>query len=163
MKRHPALREFSDDHHQGLVHARRLRRAASGEEGEPSEVARAFLDFWREDTSEHFRKEEEVLLPVLARHGGDVEAGSVVEMLAQHARVRGLVMQLSDEVSGGDVRPETLRSIGELLEAHIRLEERRVFPEIEEFLPEEALGEVDARLRVLETGSGAEPWVPGEG
>jgi hypothetical protein len=29
MKRHPSLREFSDDHHQGLVNARRLRRAAS--------------------------------------------------------------------------------------------------------------------------------------
>ena len=48
-------------------------------------------------------------------------------MLAQHARIRGLVMELSDEATSGNVRPETLRNIGEELEQHIRLEEREVF------------------------------------
>ena len=71
MKRHPSLGPFSDDHHQGLVNARRLRRAASGEGGNTASTARDFLDFWQSDTSLHFRKEEEVLLPVLARYGGD--------------------------------------------------------------------------------------------
>ena len=70
MKRHPSLRPFSDDHHQGLVNARQLRKAASGEEPYAANTARNFLDFWQRDTSHHFRKEEEVLLPVLARHGG---------------------------------------------------------------------------------------------
>ena len=68
MKRHPSLRQFSDDHHQGLVNARRLRRAASGEGASSADTARDFLDFWQRDTSLHFRKEEEVLLPVLARY-----------------------------------------------------------------------------------------------
>jgi hypothetical protein len=48
----------------------------------------------------------------------------MVKMLVKHARILGLVMQLSDEYAGRDVRPETLGEIGELLEAHIRLEER---------------------------------------
>jgi hemerythrin-like domain-containing protein len=60
----------------------------------------------------HFRKEEEVLLPVVARHGGDVTLEPLVEMLKEHAKLRGLVMRLSDEVVGGKVRPETLREIG---------------------------------------------------
>lgn len=51
MKRHPDLREFSDDHHQGLVNALRLKRAASGEGVTPEKAARTFLKFWREDTS----------------------------------------------------------------------------------------------------------------
>ncbi len=87
----------------------------------------------------------------------------VVEMLGQHARIRGLVMELSDEVRNGVIRPETLRGIGELLETHIRLEERQVFPMIEETLPEEALKEVASRLKVKEAGPRAEPWVPNEG
>ena len=66
MKRHTSLRQFSDDHHKGLVNARRLRRTASGEGGNPAGAARDFLEFWQRDTSRHFRKEEEVLLPVLA-------------------------------------------------------------------------------------------------
>jgi hemerythrin-like domain-containing protein len=78
--------------------------------------------------SGHFRKEEEVLLPVLARYVQDVlDRRSVVKMLAKHARIRGFVMQLSHEYAGRDVRPETLGEIGELLEAHIRLEERAAY------------------------------------
>ena len=75
MKRHPSLRPFSDDHHQGLVNARRLKRAASGEEPHAANIARDFLEFWRRDTSLHFRKEEEVLLPVLPRYGAISASG----------------------------------------------------------------------------------------
>ena len=89
MKRHPSLREFSDDHHQGLVHARRLRKAASGEGDNSADTARNFLEFWQSDTSLHFRKEEEVLLPVLARYGGDLGEQPLLQMLTQHALIRG--------------------------------------------------------------------------
>ena len=102
-------------------------------------------------------------MPVLARYGGDVGRGPVVEMLAQHAQIRGLVMKLSDEVRNGVVNPETLEGIGELLETHIRLEEREVFPMIEEVLPEEGLTEVASRLKVKGAGPRSEPWVPKEG
>jgi hemerythrin-like domain-containing protein len=163
VKRAAQLRSLSVDHHHGLVNARRLRRVASGEEGAPEEVTRAFLEFWQKDASSHFRREEEVLLPVLARYGGDLGREPVVSMFAQHARIRGLVMDLSDEVTGGGVRPETLRSIGEGLEEHIRLEEREVFPLVEYTLPREGLEELAARLEAKEAGPRAEPWVPTEG
>ena len=165
MKRAPELRDLSDHHHRGLVQARRLRRAAAGEEANmPEETAEAFLGFWQEGTTTHFREEEEILLPVLARYAEDLLGReSVVEMLLQHSRIRGLVMGLSDEIKVGDVRPETLGSIGELLEAHIRLEEREVFPAIEEALPEEGLREVDARLEAKKSRPHTEPWVPAQG
>jgi hemerythrin-like domain-containing protein len=165
MKRAAELRDLSDHHHQGLVQARRLRMAATGEEANPlAESAEAFLKFWQEGTAAHFREEEEVLLPVVARHGGDLLGREpMVEMLVQHACIRGLVMELSDEVRDGAVRPETLRSIGDLLESHIRLEEREVFPMVEETLSEEALKEVASRRAVKATGSRTESWVPMEG
>jgi hemerythrin-like domain-containing protein len=165
MKRAPELRDLSDHHHRGLVQARRLRRAATGDEATmPEETAEAFLEFWQEGTTTHFREEEEVLLPVLARYREDLLGREpVVEMLLQHARIRGLVMGLSDEVKGGSVRLETLGSIGELLESHIRLEEREVFSTIEEALPEEALREVADRLEAQKSSPHTEPWVPGQG
>jgi iron-sulfur cluster repair protein YtfE (RIC family) len=123
MKRAPELGKLSEDHHHGLVNARRLKKVAEGEEeGAAEKTARDFLDFWQKDTSLHFRKEEEVLLPVIARHGGDVTREPLVEMLEEHAKLRGLVMRLSDEMAGGRIRRETLREIGEQLEEHIRLE-----------------------------------------
>ena len=163
MKRHPSLRPFSDDHHRGLVNARRLRRAASGEENNPASTAKDFLDFWQRDTSHHFRKEEDVLLPVLARYGGDPGERPILQMLTQHARIRGLTMQLSDELEQNRIREDTLRNLGEQLEAHIRLEERHVFPLIEQTLPEHALQEVAYRLDVFEPGPPHERWVPAEG
>jgi hemerythrin-like domain-containing protein len=163
MKRHPSLTEFSDDHHQGLVNARRLRRAVSGEGGNSADSARDFLEFWRRDTSLHFRKEEEVLLPVLARYGGDIGERPILQMLTQHALIRGLAMQLSDELKQGRIRDDTLRNLGERLEAHIRLEEREAFPFIEETLPEHALQEVASRLEIFEPGPPHEPWVTAEG
>ena len=165
MKRAPELRDLSDHHHRGLVQARRLKIVATGDEANmPEETAEAFLEFWQEGTTTHFREEEEVLLPVLARYREDLLGREpVVEMLLQHARIRGLVMGLSDEVKDGSVRLETLGSIGELLETHIRLEEREVFPTIEEALPEEALREVADRLEAKKTQSHAEPWVPAQG
>jgi hemerythrin-like domain-containing protein len=164
MKRTAEVRGLSEDHHHGLVEARRLRRAVSGEGVDPTETSGAFLDFWQNDTSTHFRKEEEVLLPVLARHGGNLLGQEqVVEMLAQHAEIRGLVMELSDEVEGRGARPETLQTIGERLEEHIRLEERKVFPMLEESLSREALEEISARLDTFESGPRTESWVPSWG
>lgn len=146
MKRHSSLRKLSDDHHGGLVQARRLRRAAAGEGESPAEVAHAFLHFWEKDTGPHFREEEEVFLAVFARYGGDLDAEPIREMVADHARIRGLVMTLIEEDRSGEVSTDTLRKIGERLEAHIRLEERRVFPLVESSFSERGLNEIGARL-----------------
>jgi hypothetical protein len=49
------------------------------------------------------------LLPIVARHGGELSEEGMIEMLVEHARIRGL----GDEVTHG-VRPETgLRSGGQ--------------------------------------------------
>jgi hemerythrin-like domain-containing protein len=163
MKRTLELRNLSEDHHHGLVYARRIYRVEEGKEANSAEsAAKEFLDFWQKESSIHFRKEEEVLLPVMARHGGDLSLEPIVEMLEGHARLRGLVMRLSDEVTGGNIQSETLHEIGEQLEAHIRLEEREVFPLVEETLSEVALTELAARLEVKEAGPLVEPWVPAE-
>ena len=76
---------------------------------------------------------------------------------------RCFAMQLRDELEQDKIREDTLRTLGEKLEAHIRLEEREVFPLIEETLPEHALQEVASRLAVFEPGPAHEPWVPAEG
>ena len=51
----------------------------------------------------------------MAHYGGDLSHEPLVEMIEDHARIRGLVMQLSDEVIGGNVRLETLHEIGQRL------------------------------------------------
>jgi hemerythrin-like domain-containing protein len=67
-------------------------------------------------------------------------------MVVDHALIRGLVMTLIEEDRLGEVGTATLVEIGERLEAHIRLEERHVFPLVETALPEVGLKEIEERL-----------------
>lgn len=154
MRRHPALREFSDDHHRGLVHALRLRRAASGEGGDLVEVAGAFLRFFREETEAHFEKEERVLLPVAEEAGVSMGEPGIRRMLAEHAALREVVRRIEAGISGGALRRETVGEAGDLLEGHIRLEEREVFPMLERLLPEAALAELERRVAAFGRGQG---------
>jgi len=156
----PSLEGFTGAHHRVLEQARRLTEAVPEDDVALVDTARSFVAFWQGDASILFRMEEEVLLPVLAHHEGSLRE-PMMRMLAQHASIRGLVMELSDEAMRGEVRPEMLRNLGMRLEDHIRLEERVVFPLIEETLPEHILAEAASRLEAFEIGGlPAEPWVP---
>ena len=124
MKRHHALIPLSHDHQHALVEAQRLRRAADRADG-PSGAATAFIRFFRSSSVPHFREEEEALFPLVI----DVEEARelLVQALLDHQRMLALVTALE---AGGEIRA-TMRALGERLEAHVRLEERALFPLIE--------------------------------
>ncbi|HUS14834.1 MAG TPA: hemerythrin domain-containing protein [Chloroflexia bacterium] len=153
MKRDPALRGLSHDHHHGLVQAHRLMRAATpepaGRDGTPAEVARAFLAFWAAGTTRHFRVEEEVLLPGFARYA-DPDQPPIVRMLLEHVHIRRLAGDLAAELAAGPPTPATLAALGTLLEAHIRHEEGVVFPLIEAAMPPDGLATLAAALHAAE-------------
>jgi hemerythrin-like domain-containing protein len=126
VKRHPALQELSRDHQHALAVALKARRAEPG-------AAEALRDFLEEEGYAHFALEERVLLPAFVPYG-DVDDPRIARMLVDHVRLRA-VDQL-DVVAAG-----------ELLEAHVRLEEREIFPWIEEAMPEPALDALGRALR----------------
>jgi iron-sulfur cluster repair protein YtfE (RIC family) len=132
MKRHPALVPLSHDHHHGLVQARRLRTAA--ETADPPAVARAFLRFFAEETVAHFRDEEELLFPLLAE--SEEAREPLVRALLEHQRIHALVGRLSGQVEAGAPETELMSELGEVLEAHIRFEERQLFPLVERLVPD---------------------------
>lgn len=129
MKRHRALQPLSRDHHVALVAAQRLRRAA---EGDAAPAREAFLKFWREHGADHFRVEEEVLLPAAAGWM-DPDAEPIVRMLLDHVRIRAAAQRLERQA---EPALDELHHLGSALERHVRLEEREVFPLIEAVMPE---------------------------
>jgi hypothetical protein len=135
MKRSEALSPLSRDHHQALVAAQRLRRG-----GEPGELASGFRAFWDEQGSPHFRIEEEVLLPLWASLG-TADPGHVRRIAEEHLEIRRMALELER-----DPDPELLRRLGELLQAHVRFEERELFPAIEADLGEAELAELAAAV-----------------
>jgi hemerythrin-like domain-containing protein len=144
MKRHSALIPLSREHHDGLVQAVRLRRAAAdGDASARLAAAREFVEFFGYEERVHLRDEEEELFPLFLRYVRSQPA-PLREARVQHVQLEGFARKLRIAVAGGIVDRETLEAAGELLEAHIRLEERQLFPLIEELVPNDELG----RLRL---------------
>ncbi len=133
MNRHPALVPFSHEHHHELAHAHRLRKAADGDAAVRLAAADAYVEAFFSETVGHFRREEEELFPLYVLHAGTT---AVLErVLREHMQVHGLVRALRAEAAAGDVAPETLRVLGDLLHDHVRVEERELFEDIQRTVP----------------------------
>jgi hemerythrin-like domain-containing protein len=147
MKRHPALIPLSRDHHGGLVQAVRLRRAAAdGDASARLAAARDFVEFFRNEERVHLRGEEEELFPLFLRHVPSQPA-PLREARVHHVQLEGFARTLEIAAAAGIADRETLAAAGELLDAHIRLEERQLFPLIEELVPDDELARLGLASR----------------
>ena len=136
MKRAPELRALSEDHHHGLVLARKARLAGAGEgTATPGEVWTQVLEAFETELEPHFRIEESLLAPALEAAG---ETPLVGRLLEEHAALRELVGPESPRT------PATLGRFGEVLEKHIRFEERELFEAAQRILSAEQLRAVAA-------------------
>jgi hypothetical protein len=130
LRRHPRLRGLSDDHHTALVLAIRCKRADV--ETLPAlwaslqEISTAHLE-------PHFLIEEQHLLPALEQIGEHAMAKRIGD---EHARLRALTATAAPTA-------EIVLTFGQLLEAHVRYEEREVFERTQDRLPEETLAEIE--------------------
>ena len=134
-RRSEALAELSREHHHALAQAMALKRAT---EESAAGVWQRFLAFWNDEGDEHFVEEEGVLLPAYARVA-DPAHPAVWRVLLEHVLIRAKVAEI-----GETPRPPVVELVrlGGWLDTHVRLEERVLFPLIEDALPEAALREL---------------------
>lgn len=132
LKRDPALQDLSRHHHHGLVIATRCARARTLESKEEIRaLLEDLLEFWHGGGAEHFREEEDILIPAYGKHA-NISAPEVVKMLKEHGEIRGMVERIegATETDLGE-----LERLGVCLRDHIRYEERVVFPMMQETIP----------------------------
>jgi hemerythrin-like domain-containing protein len=143
MKRSAALAPLSRDHHHALVVASALTRAGAGT---CRSSATLFADFIAEHEARHFAVEEALLFPVLPP--GDRAESLRARVRADHEYLR----EQADALRHGRLEPtvELTTSLGTRLRAHVQLEERELFPYIEQSLDAASL---DRLGRQLEAGT----------
>ena len=73
-----------------------------------------------------------------------------MRMLGGRGRIRGLVMQLNDEVVRQNVRAQAVNELTDRLEAHFALEDLVVFPLFDHILPQKALEEMYDQLATFD-------------
>ena len=132
---------------QGRADEQQVQRQTDGHGRQPKKriaqydkdaAAREFVEFFRNEERIHLRDEEEELFPLFLRHVQSQPA-PLREARVQHVQLEGFARTLEIGVAAGIVDRETLDATGELLDAHIRLEERQLFPLIEELVPDDQL------------------------
>jgi hemerythrin-like domain-containing protein len=156
-KRRPSLVPLSHDHHHGLALALRLRQGESallndGWTHDRQEQAHRVQSFYEEELRSHFKTEEEVVFPVLVELVS-VAAPIVAELLKQHFMLESLVTELASAKK--NFLEEKLIKFGELLDQHIRIEERELFPLYEQNISVEAdarVGREVAAMRGVQSG-----------
>jgi hypothetical protein len=126
VKRIPALRDLSDDHHTALVLARRCRQAAGAGGGDALDaVWDQVLEAFDGHLAPHFQIEERLLVPALETIGEPALASRV---RADHTALRALVETASPSRA-------VVEQFGLVLESHVRFEEREVFELAQSRLP----------------------------
>ncbi len=136
-KRDASLIPLSHDHHHGLVRVFEIRQAVRAGTG-LEEQAAATREFWRRDLAPHFEAEEVAVFPALRAVS---DAAAIVRcLLDEHGRLRAMAGAIA-------ATPESLGAFADLLEAHIRLEERDFFVRYEAHVPREERGAIEAAVR----------------
>ena len=135
--RHPSLVPLSHDHHHGLALALRCRKQALGQIKPMGAVglrerAKEFREFFENGLTQHFRAEEEVLFPLL--YSLVPESHTLIEELkADHVLIRAANVEIESEQGLG----KRIFDLGDVLERHIRREERELFPLFEQQVSDE--------------------------
>ena len=128
MKRSAALQPLSRDHHTALALAKACERAVqSRDDGKVNKACQRAIQVFSGELEPHFQYEEQSLLPLL--HSSD---DKLLEQRtwADHQQMRALLDGLRQNNIGA------LDNFGKLLSAHVRFEERELFPVLESLLPE---------------------------
>ena len=109
-----------------------------------------FEAFWRGHGIAHFEIEERLILPALPAGDADWSAG-VERVQREHAAVRRQAGELL--APGGRTQVDLARALGELLNDHVRFEERELFVLLEERLEPGDLGDLGRRVAAAESSA----------
>lgn len=135
-RRHESLIPLSREHHYGLMLCLRINRGLllrRHDEIWTREKAAQAAQFLDTDLAAHFKAEEEALFPAMQKFSG--ASALLRELLAEHRKLEALVKRLN----GTEVTElsDALVEFADLLESHIRKEERELFPLYEKHMSPE--------------------------
>jgi len=149
LMRHASLLLLSHDHHHGLALALRCRKQGLGQikpmgaEG-LRERAKEFLEFYRANLMAHFKAEEAVLFPLMRQ-----QVAGCADMLDQLVRDHEQLRRAMPQLEAGTGLAKLIFDLGDLLERHIRKEERELFPLFEAHVDTAQAEVVGAKLKEL--------------
>jgi hemerythrin-like domain-containing protein len=132
IKRSEQLAPLSREHHDALVFLLRIKQGSKN--GTPIRIISEYINwFWANNLNNHIQQEERLLLPHLS-HDDELAR----QLKSEHSTIRDLA---SRELSESEVV-----GFSNVLNAHIRFEERILFPHIERKISIDQLNKIFEQL-----------------
>jgi hemerythrin-like domain-containing protein len=131
MKRDKNIMPLSRDHHFSLLFCWKIRQGLS-KNIDLGRIRSYILYFWKEHLEKHFEEEETLLFD-------QVSDPLCARAKEEHRQIRNLITSLTDT-------RENYKELADLIESHIRFEERQLFPLLEKALTPDQLSAVGAQL-----------------
>jgi hemerythrin-like domain-containing protein len=157
-RRHESLIPLSREHHYGLMLCLRIHRGLPlrrHDEAWAREKAARAAQFFATDLAAHFKAEEEAPFPEMRGFTG--ASALLSELLTEHRKLEAL----AERLRGAEVAKlvDALGEFADLLEAHIRKEERELFPLYEKQVNPEVAAEVGREVKHI-IGNAMQPSNP---
>lgn len=134
MKRCEQLKKLSHEHHGSLSMALKISKASkSDEESELLAAIDTVQHYYNEELELHFQHEEQTIFSTIFKHYKE-HIGVATTLLKEHGYLRVLIQRLTLETAQKD-----LADFAQMLKDHTRVEERELFPIIQDLFTDEQL------------------------
>lgn len=142
IKRSKAFMPLSREHHFDLLLAWKLRKGISYDIA-PERISAYIQYLDAQMMREHFADEENEIFSLLP------EDKLVLRAIKEHRQIRELISQIVEKGRGNTA---LFHQLADLVEAHVRFEERELFPYLEEKLSKGSLAEIESSIHEKHRG-----------
>jgi hemerythrin-like domain-containing protein len=136
LKRSEHIKKLSREHHFSLLFCWKIRQGLKKEVA--TERIRKYIQyFWEHHLQPHFHEEEKILF-------APVTDNPVKRAINEHKYIRLLIEYLGDSKNNDR---KTLMKIADMVDEHVRYEERELFPHLERKLTKEQLENIGSQIQ----------------
>jgi hypothetical protein len=139
IKRSEPIKKLSQEHHFCLLFCWKLRQGVR-KDVPPERIWRYVQYFWSEHLNPHFKAEEKILFVPFADD-------RVERAMHEHQQISQFIANL--ERHPAFVVPEKFTELAAMVDAHVRYEERQLFPHLERNLTTDQLEKVGTLIHLL--------------
>ena len=136
--RNEQIKKLSREHHFSLLFCWKIRQGLKNNL-QPERICEYVQYFWNQNLQQHFREEEKILF-------APIKDRQVKRAINEHKQIRHQIEDLTNNFGKNDMQ-KNLARIADMVNDHVRYEERELFPHLERKLSKDQLGNIGKQIQ----------------
>ena len=136
--RNEQIKKLSREHHSSLLFCWKIRQGLKNNL-QPQRIFDYIQYYWQQNLQPHFREEEKILF-------APIKDRQVQRAINEHKQIRRQIEGLANNLAKIDIQ-KNLGRIADMVDDHVRYEERTLFPHLEKKLNKEQLKNIGEQIQ----------------